>query len=392
MALVNISPNMGLPVPVVGSDPGPDWSNNLNASLSILDAHNHSSGSGVQITPNGLNINANLPLNGNSLASVGTVQFTAQLADPSVNDSSYVKGVDLYYKDGNGNVIQITSGGGVVGTPGSISSLASPASATYVAASGTFVWQQNTGVAANMDAASLILRYPGSYPSPSGNYISLQAPSSISSGYSITFPALPASTQALNIGTSGNMGTISYNSIGLGITASGANSIGTVMTSTGANAIAASRTRTVSTSVGIGGVAVSASSGTGYSNATNSFTDVTNLSVTIVTSGRPVMLMLVSADTSGSSGFISASGTDANVGGSILFNRDASTTLSTSEFIITGAAATSKGLAVPPGAFQFVDTTATAASHTYKIRAASLLVVASASMGFSNVKLIAYEL
>ena len=51
MANVTLSPNMNLPVPVVGQDPGPDWANNINSSLGILDQHDHTPGKGIQIVP-----------------------------------------------------------------------------------------------------------------------------------------------------------------------------------------------------------------------------------------------------------------------------------------------------------------------------------------------------
>lgn len=355
MSNVNISPNMGLPVPVVGSDPGPDWANNNNSSLSIIDAHTHALGSGVQITPDGINISANLPMNGWSLASIGTLQFTAQLSDSSVNEAVYVKGVDLYYKDGNGNAVQITTGGGVAGSPGSISSLTSPASAAYVAASGTFVWQQNTNVAANMDAATLIVRYPGSYPTPSGNYIALQAPSSLASGYALTLPTIPGSTQAMTLDTSGNISTISYNAIGQG------------MTSTGANAIAASRTRATGTTVGTGGVAVSADCGN--VTLTTSFVDVTNWSVTITTSGRPVYIGLINGTFSTGSGNTTA----------IALYRD----------VTAVAAATVTASLEPVSIFWTLDAVA-AGTYTYKIQAEKVLSSPACAIG--NGKLVAYEL
>ena len=44
------SPYMGIPVPTVGVDPGPDWANNLNSGLGIIDSHDHSTGKGAPIT------------------------------------------------------------------------------------------------------------------------------------------------------------------------------------------------------------------------------------------------------------------------------------------------------------------------------------------------------
>lgn len=205
------SPNMNLVIPIPGQELGPAWANDINASLTLIDAHDHSSGSGVQVTPAGLNINSDLAFNGNFAQTLGAGVFSVQLSDPAETACVYSKGVDLYYKDGNGNVIQITSGGGVAGSPGSISNLTAPASASYVSASGTFVWQQGVSTAANMDAATLIVRYPGSYPVPSGNYIALQAPTSLATGFALTLPpTLPAASSFLTTSTSG---TISYTAV-----------------------------------------------------------------------------------------------------------------------------------------------------------------------------------
>lgn len=205
-----VSPNMNLVIPIPGVAPGPDWANDINSSLTLLDAHDHSPGKGVPITPAGMNITSSLTFNGNLITALGGNTFLVQTSDLS-DGSIYVKGVDLYYRDENGNVIQITSGGGVNGSPGSISNLSSPASASYVSANGTFVWQQGVSEAANMDMATLVLRYPGSYPVPTGNYILLQVPSSISVGYSLTLPATVAgSNNALITSSSGGALTYSY--------------------------------------------------------------------------------------------------------------------------------------------------------------------------------------
>jgi hypothetical protein len=72
------SPNMNMPVPVVGTTPGEDWATDVNACLSIIDEHTHTSGQGVPITPDAININANLPLNNNNLITARSVRFSPQ--------------------------------------------------------------------------------------------------------------------------------------------------------------------------------------------------------------------------------------------------------------------------------------------------------------------------
>lgn len=181
------SPNMNLPIPGVGSEPGPDYASDINNSLTIIDQHDHSNGSGVPVTPSGLNINTDLTLNNNSLTNIEALTLTAQ-SSLSTLLSIYAINNDLYFNDGLGNAVRITQSGGIAGSPGSIANLTSPASATYVSASQTFVWQSDTGIAANMDAGSLLLRNL----SPNSNFaLTLQPPAALSSNYSITLPTLP---------------------------------------------------------------------------------------------------------------------------------------------------------------------------------------------------------
>ena len=40
----NPSPNMNLPIPIVGQEVGPAWANDLNGCMSIIDGHNHTVG------------------------------------------------------------------------------------------------------------------------------------------------------------------------------------------------------------------------------------------------------------------------------------------------------------------------------------------------------------
>lgn len=205
MANFYTSANMNLPVPVVGVDPGPDFANNINASLTLIDAHDHSSGSGVQITPAGLNISSDLAINGNNLTLIRSARFSPQASPLSLGTDlscAYVSGVDLYFNDGSGNQVRITQSGGVAGSPGSIAGLTSPASATYVSANSTFVWQSAANTPANLDAASVILRNLVA----NSHGLTLSPPASMGANYTITLPSLPGSTSFMTIDASGNEG------------------------------------------------------------------------------------------------------------------------------------------------------------------------------------------
>ncbi len=210
---INISPNMFLPVPGVGTENGPQYAQDVNNCLTIIDAHDHTPGSGVQITPLAMDINTDLAFGDNNITNARSVRFTAQLSPlalPTDLGSLYEAGVDLYFNDGSGNQIRITQSGGIAGTPGSISNLTSPATASYVAGNSTFVWQSAALTPANMDAASYILRNLSA-----SSYGLTLAPPTLASDYQITLPQLPASTLPLVMNSAGAMSTslIAFNQL-----------------------------------------------------------------------------------------------------------------------------------------------------------------------------------
>ena len=277
MANTVISPNMNLPVPVVGQDLGPQYATDINNCMALIDQHDHSSGEGVQITPAGLNINAALALNTNALLSALYTAYTPQASPiPAVSPAVgalYVAGVDLYYNDINGEQIQITSGGHVNAGAGSITGLPSgTAGVTYSSVAETYIFTSSTLTPANLDAGSVILRNL----TMGSNGITLQAPNSLGSDYSITLPPLPSSTMALTITSSGIMGEANFS--GAQLTA------GTVTQ-------AAAAIKTTGTTATAGNVAISSSSGS-FSTSSNVPVNVTNLSVTITSLGNPIEVWL----------------------------------------------------------------------------------------------------
>lgn len=318
MSDVILSPNMNLPVPTVGVDPGPDWANNINASLSILDQHNHTSGSGVPITPSAININSDLSINSNNVTVVRTVRFDPQPAALSGGTDLgclYESGVDLYYNDGSGNQVRITQGGSVTGSSGTITGLPSgTASASFAA--GTFTFQRATNTSATIDAGSYVMRLNSS----GSNGLTLSPPSSLSGGsYGLTFPSIPSVTSIMALDASGNI-TAPYTVDNSTIDINGSNQI-----EVKANGITAAQIanqtitesqlqlRPTGTTAGIGGMALSVSSAS--FSGTGTLTGI--LSVTLTTSGRPVMLQLVD-DGSGNTSQVFS-----DVSALIRFNRDA---------------------------------------------------------------------
>lgn len=210
--------NMLLTLPTVGVTAGPAYASQINAALEVVDRHDHSTGSGVQITPAGLNINANLSFNENDATDLRTARFISQPsaltgASPDLS-CLYVVGDDLYYNDGAGNQIALTIGGSIAGATGNITGLVAPAAVTYTSGgSPNYKFISTATESANIDAASYLMRNPG----VTATYaLTLQAPT-LSNNYSITLPALPGAASFLQIDSSGVITAAPL--IALGITA-----------------------------------------------------------------------------------------------------------------------------------------------------------------------------
>lgn len=391
-----ISPNMGLIIPTVGQEPGPAWANDLNSDLGILDQHDHSAGQGNQITPNGININSDLAIQGNNLTTVKTVRFTAQLASlpgttPNLG-AIYVAGNELYYNDEVGNVVPITNNGSVNAGAGSITGLPSgTASASYSSGTQTFVWQSATSTAANMDNGSVTIREVLA----GANGVKLSSPTSLAASYELFFPAaLPGTTKFLTLDTSGNIGaSVSYPLTGGDIAsntitntniANGAIS-GTKLTD---QTVSVSKLvpMTVSTTVGIDGFAASGSIISFSTNSTGGL-PVTNSSITITTSGRPVMFALQGTLTSpGNDGSISLTGSITNMIGTIRLFRNATTL---SGYAFTNNTVSSSMLSWP-SSIQWIDYGLPAGTYTYNLDAR--VNSASVTVNINNAVVVAYEI
>lgn len=207
------SPNLGMPVPVPSTDPGPQWATDINTCLSILDGHTHAPGSGLPIGTNGININADLPFNSFNATTVKTTRYAA-LGSPATSGTdigcTYVSGQDLWYNDTLGRQVRITQGGAVIGSSGNITNLIAPAAITYVPGTATFVFSSSASVAANIDVATIKIRNATS----GSNAVTLQA-SAATPTLTFTLPnSVPSTGKALTSDPSGNLGytlpTLSY--------------------------------------------------------------------------------------------------------------------------------------------------------------------------------------
>lgn len=387
------TPAMGLTLPVVGVTPGATAGTNIVDNFNIIDVHDHSSGKGVQVPAAGLNINAALSFGNQKAFNMSFLQLTSQVASPvGSNDrpNVHVLNGDLYYTNASGTAVQITNAGSISGTSGSIGGLASPASAQF--ATNTFSWKADATTFAKQSFSDLQI-----YPFNSGatNFLTLKVTNSVTT-YTVTLPdAPPASTQPLGMTSGGNILAITYDSIGSGMTSTGANAIGASMTSTGANAVIDKYTRTTGTSVGARGVAISNGSGS-FNTTSATLVDVTNLSVTITTSGRPVFLMIrpVTSTTAERDIRVNNSGTvtTLTVTGVIAFVRG-STVLTKHRLGLLYGDGASTGKQInfftPASAYSYVDVVASG-TYTYKVQAAG--GAGGDEIITDNLELVAFEL
>jgi hypothetical protein len=114
--------NLELPTPTVTL--GPEWAQDLNDALEVVDGHDHSNGFGVKVTPAGLNINQDLDIQTtNRLINAKSTKYADQfstLAGATNASSTYSTAGDLYFTNGSGVAVQITSGSTVVSVPANI--------------------------------------------------------------------------------------------------------------------------------------------------------------------------------------------------------------------------------------------------------------------------------
>ena len=360
MSDVIISPNMNLSIPIVGQEPGPDWATDINNCFNGIDTHDHSSGKGVPITPAGLNINADLPFTNNNAISIRTVRFQA---NPSIGvsdlDALFVNGVDLYYVDGNGNQVRITQSGAVAGTPGSIANLVPPASASYIGASSKFVFQSNANTAADIDGRNFIFRNAAA----NSKGLTLQPPLAMGSDYSITLPTLPGTTNFMTIDPSGAIGSVNL------IAPQNLTPLG----------------EQISASCGLFGTFGPAPTTQGTALA------VTNLSVTITSTGRPIFIGLIQ-DGSTNQSFFGASnlGSPTLIQVNVVILRGATVIADIATGVgFPGGPQTFSGVYTPVSSISTVDVIG---GGTYIYSVSVYTNISSNGIAVNNAKLIAYEL
>lgn len=242
MANTTTTPFMLMVLPVPGVEVGPQWAQELIAALTAqLDPHDHSDGKGTFVTPAGLNLNQDLdfadrdtgnPQNARNVRALTFESLSAALSEVTDRNSFFVVGVDVYFLDGDGNAIQITSGGSVLVAAGNISGMADGAAVSYSTLAKVFTFIQSPGVSAGMDFGSVRIREEVG----AGKGVSLQAPIGLAGDYNWIFPAaLPAGGEIrlLLIDDAGNVTCADDPTITSRLTAQGINPGDTADTTAG---------------------------------------------------------------------------------------------------------------------------------------------------------------
>lgn len=196
--------NMNLVLPTIAVDSGLAWEQAMNANSAIIDQHNHSLGSGAQIGSGGVVVDSDFAFNNNNAISLQSVRFQQQtVALAGAEDLSCLYSTtgagNLYYNDGAGNQIQITSGGLVNATASGISS--GTATASFVGS--VLVVNAASNTPANVQCASVLIGNTGVSGS---KFVTLNPQPAMGSNYSLTLPSVQAATGFMVLDTSGNMG------------------------------------------------------------------------------------------------------------------------------------------------------------------------------------------
>lgn len=369
-----ITPNMNLIESTVGVDSGLSWEQNLNSSLTLVDQHNHTPGYGVQIPPSGLNINTSLNFQNQQAVSLQASVYQPQ-ATLSVLNAVYVSGVDLYYNDGSGNVIRLTTGGAVNATSSGITS----GSATASFVSSVLVVNAASNTPANIQVGSVLL----GNNSAGSKFLTLSPPSSMGANFSLTLPTLPSSQKIMTLDASGNMSapyTVDNSTIAIS-----SNVIGVPVQGIAQNNLAF---RPGSSGTGSAGQIVF-DTVSSYSNATFSYT--TAGSVTLTGTGRPILIFLQPSGTSTSQIQIGNTNSTPTFTSANIKVLNGSTTLgviSLSATIASGSPAF-----FPLSSVYLLDYSigASAGTYTYTIQA-EMVFGSGGSIVIGNFQVMAYEI
>lgn len=149
---------MNLDLPVVGITIGPLWANDINAALTLVDSHDHSTSNGQKVTQAGINITADFDVNAETITNIGSCKYSNLAATLASTNAIYVKDGDLYFNDSSATAIQVTASGTLnISATGGIAGdyTTTAASVVYTDALLTYFFLDSAGARAFVDASVL---------------------------------------------------------------------------------------------------------------------------------------------------------------------------------------------------------------------------------------------
>jgi len=204
----SVLPNMSIVLPSLGGDAG-IWDDEINAALTILDAHDHTSGKGPRVPTAGLNINADLTFAGFTATNLGKIAFSTIAAPSSGSKNLFVNTADneLYWRTNGGTNVKLTNGtsinttlvGGIVGDYSSVG-----AEVAYDDANDRYTFkQQGTKPWARIACGPVRIF---EFNTTESVFVELAVAAALGASYTVTYPAaLPGSTSLVTIDSSGNL-------------------------------------------------------------------------------------------------------------------------------------------------------------------------------------------
>lgn len=209
------SPNMLLVIPDPQVTPGPAWAQQVADALERIDEHDHTTGMGVALSSQSIIVDADLSLEGFNLINIRTLRLSTQLITPITSDDLqivYSMGGELFYRDDAGNAVQITNGGSIAGTAGTIANLGTGgSSANFNDTSDLFTFLYSPSKPGKFAHADLDL-YPYDGSNTYTNNVTLRVNTTLSGDYSFILPdALPARQAPLTLGSTGQVTSLVLN-------------------------------------------------------------------------------------------------------------------------------------------------------------------------------------
>tara|TARA_R110002167_G_scaffold4000_3_gene19082 strand:+ start:398 stop:1342 length:945 start_codon:yes stop_codon:yes gene_type:complete len=214
--------------PAVGVTTGPTWASDLNTSIDAVDGHDHSTNKGVRITPAAINVNADMEFNQNSASELKNLIFDSSVTAATTSYSLYQSSGNIYWRNGSGTAVQITTGSSVNAGAGSITGMAgTDAGVTYTNVAKTFNFfcdSGNTDFGKLAHADLLLYRFTDDNVADTDYVTVSYSTASSGSGGTLTVPAetgtiLSTSTNyagAINIATSNSNNNIALKPHGTG--------------------------------------------------------------------------------------------------------------------------------------------------------------------------------